>query len=41
MTASEAHQLKELEEGNARMKKVVANQALEIDAIDEVMSKNS
>lgn len=40
MTTSEARRLKELEEENARLKKLVANQALEIDAMKEVMSKN-
>ena len=40
MTANEARRLKELEDENARLKKLVANQALEIDAMKEVLSKN-
>ncbi len=40
MTTSEARRLKELEDENTRLKKLVANQALEIDAMKEVLSKN-
>jgi len=41
MTFSEARRLKELEDENARLKKLAANQALEIDAMKEVLSRNS
>ena len=37
MTVSEAHRLKELENENMRLKKLVANQALEIDAMKELL----
>lgn len=40
MTKSEAKRLKALEEENARLKKLVANQVLEIDAMKDVLSKN-
>lgn len=40
MTTSEAKRLKALEEENARLKNLVANQALEIDAMKDVLSKN-
>ncbi len=40
MTTSEARRLKELEDENTRLKRLVANQALEIDAMKEVLSKN-
>lgn len=40
MTTSEAKRLKVLEEENARLKRLVANQALEIDVMKDVLSKN-
>ena len=40
MTVSEANRLKQLEDENARLKRLVANQALEIDAMKDVLSKN-
>ena len=40
MTTQEARRLKDLEHENARLKKLVANQALEIDAMKDVLSKN-
>ena len=38
--ASDAKQLKELEAENARLKKLVANQALDIDMLKEISSGN-
>ena len=40
MTVSDAHRLKELELENARLKRIVANKELEIDALKDVLSKN-
>ena len=40
MTVSEARRLKELEQENGRLKKLVANQALDIQMLKEVCSKN-
>ncbi|QOI98241.1 MAG: transposase [Flammeovirgaceae bacterium] len=39
MTVDELKRLKELEYENARLKKIVANQSLEIDAIKDLLSK--
>jgi len=39
MTVSEARRLKELEQENGRLKKLVANQALDIQMLKEVCSK--
>ena len=40
MGQSEIHRLKELEKENARLKKIVANQALDIEMLRDVASKN-
>ena len=40
MKANEAKRLKELEAENARLKKLVANQALDIDMLKEISSGN-
>jgi putative transposase len=40
MTVSDARKLKELEQENGRLKKLVANQALDIQMLKEVCSKN-
>jgi putative transposase len=40
LTVSEARRLKELEQENGRLKKLVANQALDIQMLKEVCSKN-
>jgi putative transposase len=40
MNSSEAKRLKELEKENARLKKLVAEQALDIDILKEVSRKN-
>lgn len=40
MKVDELKRLKELEQENSRLKKIVANQTLEIDIIKDVMSKN-
>jgi len=40
MTVSDARRLKELEEQNRRLKKLVADQALDIQMLKEVCSKN-
>jgi putative transposase len=40
MKSSDAKRLKELEEENARLKKLVANQALDIDMLKEVTEGN-
>jgi len=40
MDASEAKRLKQLEEENTRLKRLVANQALDIDLLKEVLGKN-
>jgi len=39
MEANEIRRMKELEEENARLKRIVANQTLEIDAIKHVREK--
>lgn len=39
MDASELKRVKELEEENARLKRIVATQALEIDAVKHVLEK--
>lgn len=39
MEANEVKRMKELEEENARLKRIVANQTLEIDAIKHVLEK--
>jgi putative transposase len=39
MNVSEARRLKQLEEENSRLKKLVANQAIDIDCLKEVLSK--
>ena len=41
MKASDARRLKELESENARLKKLVANQALDIDMLREVAEETS
>jgi putative transposase len=40
MTVSDARRLKDLEQENGRLKKLVANQALDIQMLKEVCSKN-
>jgi putative transposase len=40
MTVSDAKRLKALEEENRKLKRIVADQALEIVAIKDVLSKN-
>jgi len=40
MKANDAKRLKELESENARLKKLVANQALDIDMLREISSGN-
>lgn len=40
MNSSEAKRLKELQKENARLKKLVAEQALDIDILKEVSRKN-
>jgi putative transposase len=40
MTVSDARKLKDLEQENGRLKKLVANQALDIQMLKEVCSKN-
>lgn len=40
MTVSDARRLRELEDENRRLKKLVANQALDIQMLKEVCSKN-
>ena len=40
MKADEAKRLKELERENARLKKLVANQALDIDMLKELAEGN-
>lgn len=40
MTVPDAQRLKALEDENRRLKKLVANQALDIDALRDVLSKN-
>ena len=39
MEISEVHRLKALETENSRLKRIVANQALDIDALRHVLSK--
>jgi putative transposase len=39
MNVSEARRLKQLEEENSRLKKLVANQAIDIDCLKEVLAK--
>lgn len=39
MTVDEFKRLKELEQENARLKKIVANQSLEIDIIKDLLKK--
>lgn len=39
MSREELHRLRELEAENARLKRIVAQQALDIDALQEVVSK--
>jgi len=39
-TISEVKRLRQLEAENARLKKIVAQQALDIDALKELLSKN-
>jgi putative transposase len=41
MSIADAKRLKELEKENARLKSLVANRDLEIDAMKEVLRKNS
>ena len=40
MKANEARRLKELEAENARLKKLVANQALDIDMLKDISAGN-
>jgi len=40
MSVPDARRLKELESENARLKRIVANKELEIDALKDVLSKN-
>ncbi len=40
MSVGDAQRLKQLEDENRRLKKLVANQALDIDALKEVASRN-
>ena len=40
MKANDAKRLKELESENTRLKKLVANQALDIDMLKEISSGN-
>jgi putative transposase len=40
LTVNEARRLKSLEEENSRLKRIVANQALDIEALKSVVSKN-
>lgn len=40
MTVSDARKLKSLEEENGKLKRIVANQALDIEALKAVVSKN-
>jgi putative transposase len=40
MSVPDAQKLKALEDENRRLKKLVANQALDIDALKDVLSKN-
>jgi putative transposase len=40
MSVPDARRLKELELENARLKRIVANKELEIDALKDVLSKN-
>jgi hypothetical protein len=40
MKANEAKRLKELEAENSRLKKLVANQALDIDMLKEISAGN-
>ncbi len=40
MTVSDARRLKELEQENGRLKRLVANQALDIQMLKEACSKN-
>jgi putative transposase len=40
MNVDEAKRLKQLEEENARLKRIVADQALDIVALKDVLSKN-
>ena len=39
MSVKELQRIKELEEENSRLKRIVANQALEIDAVKNVLEK--
>lgn len=41
LSISEARRLRELEKENARLKQMVANRDLEIDAMEEVLRKDS
>jgi putative transposase len=41
MSVADAKRLRELEKENARLKTIVANRDLEIDAIKELLRKNS
>jgi putative transposase len=40
MDAAELARLKQLEDENTRMRRIIANQTLEIDAMKNVISKN-
>jgi len=40
LTVSEARRLKSLEDENGRLKRIIANQALDIETLKSVVSKN-
>lgn len=40
LTVSEARRIRNLEDENSRLKRIVANQALDIEALKSVVSKN-
>lgn len=40
LTISEAKRIRSLEDGNGRLKRIVANQALDLEALKAVVSKN-
>ena len=41
MTVSEAHRLRELEKENGRLKRLLAERDLEVDALKELLAKKS
>ncbi len=40
LTVTETHRLRELEKENSRLKRLLAERDLEVDALQEVLSKN-